>query len=138
MDPYIVALTILGIIIILTAWLPMVLRLVPLSLPILCIAVGMLLAWSLYPLLPPFNPLENREFTERMTEIVVIVALMGAGLKIDRPVVSGLTSLAARSAFSPSFTSSTVLTTHVAGQRELSQSPRRQLHLKDNWAIPAR
>ncbi|WP_426124277.1 cation:proton antiporter [Pararhizobium sp. PWRC1-1] len=44
------------------------------------------LAWSPYPLLPSFNPLENREFTERMTEIVVIVALMGAGLKIDRPI----------------------------------------------------
>ncbi len=32
------------------------------------------------------NPLENRYITERMTEFVVIVALMGAGLKLDRPV----------------------------------------------------
>jgi NhaP-type Na+/H+ or K+/H+ antiporter len=86
MDPYIVTLTILGLVILLTAWLPMVLRRMPLSLPILCIAIGMLLAWSPYPLLPLFNPLENRQFTERMTEIVVIVALMGAGLKIDRPI----------------------------------------------------
>lgn len=86
MDPYIVTLTILGIVILLTAWLPMVLRRMPLSLPIFCILMGMLLAASPYPLLPPFNPLENREFTERMTEIVVIVALMGAGLKIDRPI----------------------------------------------------
>ncbi|WP_343227182.1 cation:proton antiporter [Rhizobium changzhiense] len=56
------------------------------SLPIACLAIGALLAWSPFPLLPRFNPLENREFTERMTEIVVIVALMGAGLKLDRPI----------------------------------------------------
>lgn len=86
MDPYIVTLTVLGIVILFTAWLPMLLRRVPLSLPIFCIVTGMLLAWSPYPLLPRFNPLENRAFTERMTEIVVIVALMGAGLKIDRPI----------------------------------------------------
>jgi NhaP-type Na+/H+ or K+/H+ antiporter len=86
MDPYIVTLAILGIIILLTAWLPMMLRRLPLSLPIACLAIGALLAWSPFPLLPRFNPLENREFTERMTEIVVIVALMGAGLKLDRPI----------------------------------------------------
>jgi hypothetical protein len=82
MDPYIVTLAILGIIILLTAWLPMMLRRLPLSLPIACLAIGALLAWSPFPLLPRFNPLENREFTERMTEIVVIVALMGAGLNL--------------------------------------------------------
>ncbi len=86
MDPYIVTLAILGIVILLTAWLPMMLRRLPLSLPIACLAIGALLSWSPFPLLPRFNPLENREFTERMTEIVVIVALMGAGLKLDRPI----------------------------------------------------
>jgi NhaP-type Na+/H+ or K+/H+ antiporter len=84
MDTYIVALTILGVVILLTAWLPMLLERMPLSLPIFCIAIGGLLAISPFPLLPEFNPLENRAFTEHMTEIVVIVALMGAGLKIDR------------------------------------------------------
>lgn len=86
MDVYIVTLTILGIVILLTAWLPMVLRRLPLSLPIICLAIGAILAWSPFPLLPRFNPLDNREFTERLTEIVVIVALMGAGLKIDRRI----------------------------------------------------
>ena len=86
MDLYIVTLTILGVIVLLTAWLPMMLRRLPLSLPILCLAIGALLAWSPFPLLPSFNPLENRVFTERMTEFVVIVALMGAGLKLDRPI----------------------------------------------------
>ena len=86
MDIYIVTLTILGVVVLLTAWLPMMLRRLPLSLPILCLAIGALLAWSPFPLLPSFNPLENRVFTERMTEFVVIVELMGAGLKLDRPI----------------------------------------------------
>ncbi|XKM43609.1 cation:proton antiporter (plasmid) [Rhizobium ruizarguesonis] len=86
MDLYIVTLTILGVVVLLTAWLPLMMRRLPLSLPIACLAIGALLAWSPFPFLPRFNPLENREFTERMTEIVVIVALMGAGLKLDRPI----------------------------------------------------
>lgn len=86
MDLYIVTLTILGVVVLLTAWLPLMMRRLPLSLPIACMAIGAVLAWSPFPLLPRFNPLENREFTERMTEIVVIVALMGAGLKLDRPI----------------------------------------------------
>ena len=86
MDTFIVTLSVLGVVVLLTAWLPLVLKRLPLSLPILCLIIGMLLAWSPYPLLPSFNPLENRAFTERMTEVVVIIALMGAGLKIDRPI----------------------------------------------------
>lgn len=86
MDIYIVTLTIVGFVVLLTAWLPMMMRKLPLSLPIACLAIGALLAWSPFPLLPKFNPLESRVFTERMTEIVVIVALMGAGLKLDRPI----------------------------------------------------
>jgi len=85
-DIYLVTLTILGFVVLLTAWLPMMMRRLPLSLPIACLAIGAMLAWSPFPLLPRFNPLENREFTERMTEVVVIVALMGAGLKLDRPI----------------------------------------------------
>lgn len=86
MDGYVVTLTILGFVVLLTAWLPMVLRQLPLSLPIFCIFLGAVLAWSPLALLPAFNPLENRELTEHMTEIVVIVALMGAGLKLDRKI----------------------------------------------------
>jgi NhaP-type Na+/H+ or K+/H+ antiporter len=57
-----------------------------LSLPICCVVIGMLLTWSPLAPLPRINPLNNREFTEHLTEFVVIVALMGAGLKIDRPL----------------------------------------------------
>lgn len=86
MDLYVLLLAVFGAVVLLTAWLPMVLKDWPLSLPIICIALGVLLVWS--PLAPILgsNPLENRYVTERMTEFVVIVALMGAGLKLDRPL----------------------------------------------------
>jgi NhaP-type Na+/H+ or K+/H+ antiporter len=86
MDLYVVLLVAFGGVVLLTAWLPMVLKDWPLSLPIVCIALGVLLIWS--PLAPIIgtSPLHDRQVTERMTELVVIVALMGAGLKIDRPV----------------------------------------------------
>lgn len=64
----------------------MVLRRLPLSLPICCVVIGMLLAWSPFTPLPHMNPLENGKITEHLTEFVVIVALMGAGLKIDHPL----------------------------------------------------
>lgn len=86
MDTYLVTLTVLGVIILFTAWLPMVLHRLPLSLPIVCIFFGVLLAWSPFSPLPGYNPLESRYLTERLTELVIIVALMGAGLKIDRPL----------------------------------------------------
>jgi hypothetical protein len=56
MDLYIITLTIVGVVVLLTAWLPMVMRRLPLSLPIACLAIGALLAWSPFPLLPRFNP----------------------------------------------------------------------------------
>lgn len=84
MEIYILLLAVFGAVVLLTAWLPMLLKELPLSLPIVCIVIGMLLVWSpLFPLIAA-NPLENRLVTERLTEFVVIVSLMGAGLKLDR------------------------------------------------------
>ncbi|TIU90485.1 MAG: sodium:proton antiporter, partial [Mesorhizobium sp.] len=79
-------LAVFGAIVLLTAWLPMFLRKLPLSLPMVCIGIGVLLVWSPFSPLVGVNPLENRILTERLTELVIIVALMGAGLKLDRPV----------------------------------------------------
>ena len=86
MDLYIILLAVFGAVVLLTAWLPMLLKELPLSLPIACIALGAALAWSPLATIIEANPLENRYLTERLTEFVVIVALMGAGLKLDRPV----------------------------------------------------
>ena len=82
-DPYILALTGAGVLIALVAWLPLALRRLPLSLPIVCIGLGAGLFLLLPPAIRPL-PINYPELTERITEFVVIVALMGAGLKIDR------------------------------------------------------
>jgi NhaP-type Na+/H+ or K+/H+ antiporter len=51
-----------------------------------CIGIGVLLVLSPFSSIVGVNPLENRYLTERLTEFVVIVSLMGAGLKLDRPI----------------------------------------------------
>ncbi|HEY0834830.1 MAG TPA: cation:proton antiporter [Azospirillum sp.] len=87
MDPYIAVLTGVGLLILLVAWLPMLLRGMPLSLPIVCVCIGFLVFRFLAPAggEPP-HPLRFPELTERLTELVVIVSLMGCGLKLDRPL----------------------------------------------------
>jgi hypothetical protein len=72
-------LALFGAIVLVTAWLPMLLRKLPLSLPMVCIGIGVLLVWSPFSPLVGVNPLENRILTERLTELVIIVALTGAG-----------------------------------------------------------
>ena len=82
-DPYILGLTAAGLLIALVAWLPLALKKLPLSLPIVCIGLGALLfQFAPIPLVP--SPIRYPEFVERFTEFVVIIALMGAGLKLDR------------------------------------------------------
>lgn len=83
-DPYIVVLVGAGVLIALVAWLPLALRRLPLSLPIICVAIGAAVFSLPQVTLEPL-PLRYPEITERFTEFVVIIALMGAGLKIDRP-----------------------------------------------------
>ena len=82
-DPYILMLFVVGALIALVAWLPLVFRRAPLSLPIVCVVLGAGL-FSLPQV--GFDPLPQAypDITERLTEFVVIIALMGAGLKIDR------------------------------------------------------
>ena len=82
-DPYILVLTGFGVLVALVAWLPLVLKRLPLSLPIVCIALGAAI-FSLPQVTIRPLPLEYPEITERFTEFVVIIALMGAGLKLDR------------------------------------------------------
>ena len=82
-DPYILALTGAGLLIALVAWLPLALRRLPLSLPIVCIAIGMVIFGTTRVGFSPL-PSQHPYITERLTEFVVIIALMGAGLKIDR------------------------------------------------------
>lgn len=83
---YVLLLAGAGLLVLLTAWLPMLLRKAPLSLPILCVGAGAVL-FALPPLRPfAVHPLQFPVAVERLSELVVIVSLMGAGLKIDRVI----------------------------------------------------
>ena len=85
MSAYVVVLAVFGLVVLLTAWLPMVLKELPLSLPIFCVGLGALI--FAFPDLPGVmpHPMEELALVERASEFVVIISLMGAGLKIDRP-----------------------------------------------------
>ena len=68
----------------LVSWAPVGLKQLPLTLAILCVAIGVVVFSTG---LLSFNP-DPRTWdtaTERLTELVVIISLMGAGLKLDRP-----------------------------------------------------
>lgn len=82
-NPYILVLTGVGLLIALVAWLPLALKRLPLSLPVVCIGVGAAVFLLPQVTLKPL-PLLYPQATERFAELVVIIALMGAGLKIDR------------------------------------------------------
>ena len=84
MNAYIFVLTGFGALVLLTAWLPMLLKELPLSLPIACVAIGALI-FTIPGVGAAPDLQDNLALTERLTELVVIIALMGAGLKLDRP-----------------------------------------------------
>jgi sodium/hydrogen antiporter len=84
-DPYVLTLAFVGAAILGAALLPMVLAGRPLSFPVVYVALGMAV-FALPLRLPSIDPLAEGDVVERMTELAVIVSLMGAGLKLDRRV----------------------------------------------------
>ncbi|MCW3842824.1 cation:proton antiporter [Micromonospora yasonensis] len=84
MEPVDVAFALLGVGALLAGVLPRVLERRPLSMPIAFLGLGMLV-FLLPTGLPSPDPLRWPALTTHLTEVGVIVALMGAGLKIDRP-----------------------------------------------------
>lgn len=61
---------------------PILFKKLPVSLPMLQVAFGMLVGYF-WITLSFLNPLENSIVIEKVTEIVVLVSLVGAGIKID-------------------------------------------------------
>ena len=83
--PYVLFLLGFGVIVLMVSWLPLALKKLPLSLAIICVGIGMaVFAGGVLHFEP--NPRTWDTITEKLTELVVIVALMGAGLKLDRKV----------------------------------------------------
>lgn len=84
LESYEFILLILGAVVLLAAWLPHRLAGRAVTFPIFYVLVGVLLFALPIELLPSIDPQQHGELTERLTELAVIVALMGAGLKLDR------------------------------------------------------
>lgn len=72
-----------GALILLICWLPGLLKRIPLSLPIICVALGCAAAAT-----DAFQLTQQRlaspQLAEKLSETVMLIALMGAGLRIDR------------------------------------------------------
>ncbi|RUR00890.1 cation:proton antiporter [Labedella endophytica] len=73
----------IGVATIVAALLPRVLGRAPISMPIVFLGAG-ILGFTLLPDLPDPDPLAHPEVALHLTEICVIVSLMGAGLAINR------------------------------------------------------
>jgi hypothetical protein len=67
------------------ALLPRFLSRAPVSMPMVFVAAGVL-AFTLVDDLPSPDPVAHGAVTLHLTEFCVIIALMGAGLAIDRPI----------------------------------------------------
>jgi len=84
MSTYLICLTIIGIASLAMAWMPLLTEKTKISYAILYVIFGILL-YLLLPSLPIASPIEYQNFTLHFTELVVIVSIMGTGLKIDEP-----------------------------------------------------
>lgn len=84
MGTYILALTLIGFAALSMAWIPELMRKINISYSILYLLLGVVI-YSLFEDLPWPDPLWQEEFTVHFTELVVIISLMGTGLKIDNP-----------------------------------------------------
>ncbi|MFD0738539.1 cation:proton antiporter [Lysobacter koreensis] len=81
-DAYKLLLALVGLALIGATWLPHLLKRHPLTFPIIYVVLGAVL-YALPLQLPDPDPIEYGLVTERLTELVVLVALVGAGLRID-------------------------------------------------------
>lgn len=84
MATYATILVVVGLAILGAVILPRVVANKPMSFPMVYVVSGMVL-FSLPLGVAVPNPIEHSHLTERLTELVVIIALMGSGLKLDRP-----------------------------------------------------
>ena len=84
MSHYFLLITLVGLIALSMAWVPALSRKIKISYSIPYLLIGVVLYTMLPGILPLADPQANPLFTLHATEIVVIVSLMGTGIKIDR------------------------------------------------------
>lgn len=81
---YLIALVVTGIAALGMAWMPAIGNKIRISYALIYLILGVLL-YLAFPSIPRLNLIKNEELAVRLTELVVIIALMGSGLKIDQP-----------------------------------------------------
>ena len=85
MDTYILAITIIGVASLGMAWFPTITRRTLISYSVIYVLFGMVI-YSLFDRqLPSPDPADHPLISIHLTELVVIISLMGTGLKIDQP-----------------------------------------------------
>lgn len=84
MDPYIIVITLIGLAALGMAWMPLITRKTHISYSIIYVLLGVG-AYLLFPSLPDPLPQNNPGIALHLSEIMVLVSLMGTGLKIDQP-----------------------------------------------------
>ena len=67
------------------AFAPLLFKRLPVSLPMLQVSFGIAMGYF-WEALPFLDPLSNGTVVEKITEFVVLVSLVGAGIKIDTPL----------------------------------------------------
>jgi NhaP-type Na+/H+ or K+/H+ antiporter len=85
MNPYTLELALIGLAALGMVWIPAITKDRGISYAIVYVIFGALL-YKLFPdYLPVADPQANTTITMHLTEIIVIVSLMGSGIKLDRP-----------------------------------------------------
>lgn len=85
MDQYILILTLIGIAIFSMVWMPKISEFTGVSYSIFFVFLGFLLYLLIPDYLPNPLPQKNESITLHLTELIVIISIMGTGIKIDRP-----------------------------------------------------
>ncbi|WP_165933446.1 cation:proton antiporter [Arundinibacter roseus] len=84
MDTYLLVMMMIGLASLGMAWMPQISKKIKVSYSILYVAFGAVL-YIFGDNMPLPDPIRKQEYTVHLTELVVIISLMGSGLKIDRP-----------------------------------------------------
>lgn len=85
MGHYFLLLTLIGLIALSMAWIPAFSKKIGISYSLIYLLLGVLLYLIFPGILPLPDPQANETFTIHATEVLVIISLMGTGIKIDRP-----------------------------------------------------
>lgn len=84
LNGYALTLVACGVVVLLAAWMPQYLTGRPLSMPMVLVVIGAT-AFGFGPGVGAVDFREHLEITEHVTELAVLISLLGAGIALDRP-----------------------------------------------------